>query len=220
MFLAASGFADVLGSALIQRSYNGTDYCTGCLFAYAQVPLGDSGQQLSSWSFYAAANPSFPTNGNANGVGNLITPLIFNSSFTLIGIGTTQASTGPGIQSYAFGLTSGTDVLAAGDWLGWRDGSVSSQNNGTISLDMSGGPGLFYHTCDNPTADSNGTTCYYSASDPNPVTVGDTLSFSDASTSARSYSVEYTTTPEPAFYGALAVGLAGLIVTVRRRKKA
>jgi len=212
LILAFSVHADVLGSALIQRSYPGTDYCTGCLFAYAAVPGADVGQTLSSWAFYAAANPSDPTNGNPTGAGNMITPLLFQSAggdnLTVVGIGTTHARSGtPGVESYSFGLISGTATLAAGDYIGWRDGGTGAGqgNNGTISLDLGGGPGLYY----SPSSLSYGGA----------VALGNTFAFTNNSTTARSYSVEFTTTPEPGFYGILALGLSGLVLAVTNRRR-
>jgi hypothetical protein len=45
-------------------------------------------------------------------------------------------TTNGALYNYAFALTSGMDVLAAGDWLGWRDGGIAagSGSNGHISL--------------------------------------------------------------------------------------
>ena len=194
--MSASGFADVLGSPLIQRLE--TDSCTGCLFAYAVVPGADANQTLSSWAFYADAAPTSPRPG-----GNLITPILFSPTGTVLGIGTTQTVTSPGAQSYSFGLASGSNVIQAGDLLGWRDGgtAANSGNNGTISLFLDGGPGIHYYSC------VVQGTCAFSGS----VAVGDTFALENASTTARSYSAEFTTTPEPGFYGALTLGLGVLI---------
>ena len=91
-----------------------------------------------------------PDNHPGFDIGRLITPLLFDSSFKVVGIGTTQTAT-LGLQSYSFGLTSGTDIVASGDWFGWRDGSTTVGNNGIISLDYTGGPGVNYYTCSNST---------------------------------------------------------------------
>jgi hypothetical protein len=200
----ANGYADVYGtpdSGLVQRTL--TDFCTGCLLAYTEVPLSGTGQTLSSWSFYADQAPSFPN-------GDLITPVIYNSSMKVIGIGTTDTvATNGQLYNFAFGLTSGTNVLAAGDWLGWRDGGVpaGTENNGHISLSFDGSQGIYYYSC-NAGCQDYGTL---NLGDP-----GGSFSF----TGPRTYSVNFTTTPEPAFYGLLALGLSGLVTVVSRRKKA
>jgi hypothetical protein len=200
----ANGYANVYGtpsSGLVQRTLS--DYCTGCLLAYTEAPVSGTGQVLSSWSFYADGNPSFPD-------GNLITPLIYNSSFQVIGIGTTDTVTTNGqLYSFGFGLNAGTNVLTAGDWLGWRDGGVAAgtENNGHISLSYDGSGGIYYYSCNSGCQDY-GTL---SLGDP-----AGSFSF----TGPRTYSVNFTTTPEPGFYGILGLGLGGLVTFVSRRKKA
>jgi hypothetical protein len=203
LFLAVGARADItIGSPLVQGTYPGTDFCTGCLFAYEQIPVAAVGQTVTSWAFYAAATPTDPAPS-----GNMITPLIFQSngggSFTVVGIGTTQTSSTPGtIQSHAFGLVSGTDVLAAGDYIGWRDGGtgVGTGNNGSISLDLGpppAGPGVYYF----------GLPAYSGS-----VANLDTFSFTNAGTDERTYSIEFTATPEPMYYGVLGMGLTMLLV--------
>ena len=207
--IAAPAFADIYGtpnSGLIARA--DSDYCTGCLFAYAQAPAAAAGESLLSWSFYSTDNhPSFD-------VGRLITPLLFDSSFKVVGIGTTQTAT-LGLQSYSFGLVSGTDIVSAGDWFGWRDGSTTVGNNGIISLDYTGGPGVNYYTCSNSTYSSFGTPCYYPGNAP--VTVGDSYSFSNVLTPERTYSVNFTV-PEPDFYVVLGLALTVLVLAMARRR--
>ena len=206
-----SAYADVYGSPLVQHTdYTGTDYCTGCVLTYIPLsPIG-LGQTLTSWAFYASANPSFPQHG-PTGTGNLITPLLLHDNgggtFQVVGVGTTRASTGPGIQSYSFGIVSGTDIIAAGDWFGWRDGGTTagSGNNGTISLSLNSGPGINYSG--------------YPLGDQKALVLGGTY-FSNFA-AARTYSVQVIT-PEPGFYSTmftLALGLTGL-VTVRRLRTA
>ena len=214
MLLAVSGRADiVMGSdPTTPGTYAGTDFCTGCLFAYAAVPANAVGLSVTSWSFYAYPFPSDPPPGDPTGAGNLITPLLFQNSgsgiFTVIGVGTTRVNPGGGGQlSYSFGLTSGTDVLGAGDYLGWRDGGTAagSGNNGTISLSLGptpAGPGIFY----------SGYPGY-----AGPVAAGDPFTFTNASTDSRTYSVDFTATPEPMYFGALGIGL-GILALVRRRR--
>jgi hypothetical protein len=203
--LAAPAYADIYGtptSGLIQRTE--TDFCTGCLLAYVQVPGAGAGQTLLSWSFYADLHPA-----NVNSTGNLITPVIFDSASKVKGIGTTRTvATNGALYSYSFGTVAGTDVLAAGDWLGWRDGGtgVGSQNDGHISLDLFSGPGIHYDSC--PPAG----TCINSGA----LSVGDQATFLLAA--PRTYSVNFTT-PEPGFYGVLALGLCGLVAAVRRRRQ-
>jgi hypothetical protein len=145
-------------------------------------------------------------------VGDAISPMIYNGSFDVdvIGIGTTQYVTANGaLYSYAFGSTSGTNVLAAGDWLGWRDGGIAavSGNNGHISLSFDRGPGINYYACDNGCAH------------PNAMTLGDQGFFSFAG--GRTYSVNFTaaSAPEPAFSGCMSPGLAAMFAAISRRRK-
>jgi hypothetical protein len=181
--LAAGAYADVFGSALIQRSggpYGSVDTCVGCLFAYYPVPAADVGQTLDDWGFYADQGSS---------AGNVITPMLFlalpNDYFEVAAIGATQTSTGPGVQTYSFGPFLGSAVLVAGEYLGWRDGTPDGTkvNPGTISFDDSG-QGMWYA--------GNGS---YSGS----IAVGQDIQFTQSvDTPIRTYSVNGSTVPEPA----------------------
>jgi hypothetical protein len=200
--LAAGAYADVFGSALIQRSnsYGTPDTCVGCLFAYYAVPAADVGQTLDDWGFYS---------DQLSTTGYSITPILFlslgSNNFEVEGIGTTRTNTAPStIQQYSFGLVSGSAVLQAGEYLGWRDGTADGSivNSGTISFDQSG-QGVWYA----------GYGAYNGA-----IAVGETIGFAhDYDTPVRTYSVDGSTVPEPASILLFGICLLGVGKTLRRR---
>jgi hypothetical protein len=104
------------------------DNCTSgkCLFSYAAVPAGVAGETLTSWSFYALGNSP-------------VAPVIFNSSGQVIGLGAAVTADQQGVNSAIFALQAGTNVLAAGDTVGFYYGS----GGGSIAWDGSG-PGVTY----------------------------------------------------------------------------
>jgi len=202
LLVAANAYGDTFGSAVVQRSYDGTDACIGCLFAYAEVPAGDVGQTLDTWAFYDAY---------AADIGHEITPLLFlnitGTEFQIIGIGTTRTNTGTGVQSHPYGSVAGTDILGPNEYFGWRDGNVdgSVTNAGNVSLDLAGGPGLFYFI---------GPPYEY----PGSIGVGGPYVFTQEFTTARTYSINATAVPEP-----MSIVLLGGIVLlmshlIRQRK--
>jgi hypothetical protein len=104
------------------------DNCTSgkCLFSYAAVPAGVVGETLTSWSFYALGNSP-------------VAPVIFNSSGQVIGLGAAVTPSQAGVNSAIFALQSGTNVLGAGDTVGFYYGS------GGGSIAWAGtGPGVTY----------------------------------------------------------------------------
>jgi hypothetical protein len=197
---AGIGFADIQGSALIQRSYAGADTCIGCLFAYIPFQPQDVGGHVTDWGIYASQ------------AGNDITPLLLEKgsgfNFTIVGIGTTQHPTTTGVQWFSFGLDTGVDTVDANTYFGWRDGNASGSvtNAGTISLDLNGGPGLEYYI---------GPPYQFSGG----ISVNQTYGFINASTDTRSYSVE-AVVPEPSailLLGFFGVGLSAFSGALRRR---
>lgn len=123
---APSALANPITIGTVQSPAPGstTDGCSGCLFSYASVPNSAVGDAVTSWSFYALNTDA-------------VTPVIFNSSGNVIGIGTTVTPTGVGLQTDLFGLAQGTSVLGAGDSLGWF-----YPGQGSIAVSLSGGPGV------------------------------------------------------------------------------
>ena len=85
-------------------------------FRSATVPAGTAGEKLTTWSFYALSNSP-------------VTPILFNSSGHVIGLGAAVTPSKAGINTALFGLQAGTDILAAGDTVGFYYGS----GGGTIA---------------------------------------------------------------------------------------
>jgi hypothetical protein len=105
------------------------DNCTAgkCLFSYAAVPAGVAGQALTSWSFYALTNTP-------------VAPVILNSSGRVIGLGAAVTPSQAGVNTAMFALQSGTNILAAGDTVGF----YTANGGGTIAYDNTTGPGVTY----------------------------------------------------------------------------
>ena len=193
-------YAETYGTVPLAGSVAGfiNDYCTGCLFAYTPAPLSANGQTLTSWAFDTVATVD---NNGVSGGNGVITPLLFDSSFNVIGIGTAR-TVGTGLinASFAFGLTAGTDVVSTNDYFGWADGSVAGGgNNGIIALTTTGGPGVTVYTCSNP-GPPNGNAGQCVNTQIPIVTLGAQSNLSSWNFVAdRTYEVNFTTTavPEP-----------------------
>ncbi len=122
--------AGIVGDPVIQRQ--ATDNATGFLFAY-DGSFGTAGNVLT-WSFYAGAT------GTARSIaGQQVTPVILDEStpggWTVTGIGTTQTVSGPGLYTFNFGPVSGSTAVGPTLTFGWYDGSSTTSNQGTISVD-------------------------------------------------------------------------------------
>jgi hypothetical protein len=204
------------------------DYCTGCLFAYTQAPNTADGQIFTSWAFDTVTTVNNNGVGGGNGV---ITPLLFSNNFTLVGIGTTQTVSPNEQVSFVFGLTQGTNIVAAGDYFGWADGSAASGDNGIIALTgLSGGPGVFTYTCGNVGTNGAAGPCFNTGGFSLNTNYGPALNLAQAGSGqlgmyevpGRTYEVNFTTaaaTPEPGFLGLVTLGLIGLVTVAIRRKK-
>jgi hypothetical protein len=133
------------------------------LFSSTSVPAGAVGDTLRYWSFNAAN-------------GNPVAPVIFDSSGAVVGYGATVTPVGTGLQSALFGLQAGTDVLAAGNTVGFFYPGAAS-----ISF-SSGGPNVNYK----------------------PLGAGEDLAIGTATTSSagnRTYDVNFTASSDQVTLG-------------------
>ncbi len=117
-----------VGSALISRA--NTDSASG--YSFVQLdPISMEGI-VESWSFYSSS-----------GAGKQVTPLLIEEvggEYFIRGIGATRVNTAEGIQSHDFDLVSGTTEVGSGNfYIGWKDGSTTSNNSGVIEGDIASG---------------------------------------------------------------------------------
>jgi hypothetical protein len=183
-----------------------TDTDSGLIIPAIQFSAADAGQTVLSYTFYTPlASPGT----------NTLTPLLLEEagvgspSFSVIGIG--QSSTGftQGVNTETFTMSSGTAKVQDGlTFFGFLDGTAngSETNTGTIGMNYPTGPG---------------PTLFYYATGGAGVTLDTPIAFSSLAAipqNSRTYAVDATITPEPAFYGLLAFGLAGLAFAVVRRR--
>jgi hypothetical protein len=93
-----------------------------------------SGGTLNSWSI-------FNDNGKAQW-GNSITPLLIEAlggDYIVRGIGTSRTNDGSGLQNWSFGLAAGSASITNNNFFfGWKDGTASTHNTGSIELDFVG----------------------------------------------------------------------------------
>jgi hypothetical protein len=191
--LASTLPAATIGNNLTTRT--GIDGCGGCYSVLNVAPnVGDS---ILTWSFFGDHSTSLK-----------ITPFVMDISTDVItGVGTTRTTT-TGLQGpFNFGLVSGSALIGANTRFGWRDGTTSTANGGSIDFDsVSGGP-------------NTGTTGYwgFSVTAPATFTAGTSLGAPENGNSGRYYSVQVTTgipptgVPEPAtglLAGSILTGLA------------
>jgi hypothetical protein len=179
--------AATIGEPVIDRS--DVDVAVGSVFRYAGS-FGVFGERVDRWSFFS------------DSAGLSLTPLLFSSAGVVTAIGTTRTPA-VGVNSFLFGLVSGTDIVAATDTFGWKDGPNlgSGGNAGMVKFSYDGlGPGIFWN---------DGSLGY---------AVGSTVpeSFSTPRLNNRDYSIQFTTVPEPTTWGLIGAGL-GLLALSRRR---
>jgi hypothetical protein len=205
LFTILGGLAILAGSARADltlgvkpNTYAGPGYGTFdtyaySLFAYQQVPaVNASDDVLSSWSFYSLTN-------------NPVAPVIYSGSLTsgagnlkVVWIGAAVTPVGhAGVYTYKI---TGAPTLVAGEYLGWQDlGPNGSAGNIAFSGEGYGtGP--------------DGSGISYDNSVGGPASAMTSYLFTDASTDVRNYYADFTLTPEPMYYGLLAVGLALLFI--------
>ncbi len=103
-------------------------------------------QQVSTWGFY---------NKTAGTEGRNITPFIAKydsetNNYSITGLGTTRTNDASGVQTFAFGLVSGSATIEKGYTFGWVDGTTSVGNASVAEWDGSGPVILFSYSNDNP----------------------------------------------------------------------
>lgn len=162
------------------------------------------GQTLSSFSMFGGT-----TSGGATNVGLSLTPLLVSvpvaGSFSVVGVGTTR-TVASGINSWAFGLTSGSAVVGSNVYFAWL-----SNGQGSVQYTDGVGPAMLFT----------------SNSAVNSVPAAGS-SFQTTLATNRAYSIQWTVgtpgtpppppVPEPSAVVLMATGLAGLAVARRRRR--
>jgi hypothetical protein len=214
-------FAGVIGPELIQRSQ--VDTASGYETLY-QGFFPTVGEQVVSLQIF---------NDNTANT-NWITPLILSFQggrvWQITGVGLSEQNTGTGLQTYAFGLQSGSDLIAASNYtFGWWNGRVSGTtftgNTGVIMFDTTDSTPGFGESCPTPDCPVSNLgfappavgmsyTFANNFSGPNPGTLGNGF--------GRVYSVQFTTAPvssvpEHSTFSFLAFGL--LVATWARHKR-
>ena len=198
VLLCGVSSAATIGNPIVERST--IDTCNGCSFAIS-TPFTTPGQ-LTTWSFWADVT------------GLSLTPLIYQntgSNFVISGIGSTVTVSSLGAQTYAFGLQSGSDLVNANFYFGYRDGTTEGANQGTIPFTDSASGALQYYFGDGaggPNADPF---------------VGETMTLGtfNGGLLDRNYSIQATSTesavPEPSTWLLMAGGFSAVLL--RRRKR-
>ncbi|MCA9270784.1 MAG: hypothetical protein KDA41_20030, partial [Planctomycetales bacterium] len=187
---------ETVGNGLLDRANN--DTANGSIFV--QNDPFTAPATLTQWAFF-----------DNDTAGRQITPLLLTEpvagTWEIIGVGTTRTSDASGAQEFAFDLVEGTDLVDAGVYFGFKDGSDGANNPGVADFDLlTGVDGVFWL--------GPGLTSF----DP-----GDT--FAVAGTFARSYSVQavaFAPVPEPAsivVWSLIGLALAGFGYCRVRRKK-
>jgi hypothetical protein len=118
---------ETIGAPVVQRAL--TDTAAASIFA-----LNSGFTQpgtLITWSFY---------NDNPNQIGMVITPLILefvDTHYLIRGIGTPQTNDASGVQTFCFGLKSGSDKVDQNFLFGWKDGTDDNAGQtGVIQFDF------------------------------------------------------------------------------------
>jgi len=210
ILVAAASLAQAtpIGYPAIARAL--VDTCDGCIFVLGTpFPAADVGEEVTGWDFYAYDGTV--SDGHAI-IGQSITPLLYSFdglNYTITGIGTTQVITSLGYQTYGFGLVSGSDIVGANTYFGYRDGTPTSGNEGTIALDYNNG-----------SDDSGSGPPWMLYFVPTNVSVGQNLGAPNGNL-PRTYSVEADTSdvPEPGTLASLGIGALGILIGALRARK-
>ena len=165
-----------------------TDGAVGSIFAGNDaLPIG---QPVTHWAFFDM---------NAADFGQSVTPLLMENvagSYVIRGIGTPRTSNAEGGQVFGFGLVSGTDTPANGNYLiGWKDGTNGTNNDGVFDYDDNAADSVVYFATHTTFSD------------------GEILGGGTAL--ARSYSIRYLSIPEP---GTAPLALLAALGLCRRRR--
>ncbi|MDX1935412.1 MAG: PEP-CTERM sorting domain-containing protein [Capsulimonadales bacterium] len=154
---------------------------------------------LTTWAFF-----------NDISVGGSVIPLLLTKSgadFIVSGVGTQRSNSGAGLQSFAFGLTSGSASVTSGTLFGWW------QDIGVVPLDFVA-----------PSSSGNNTTVTV-GTDPLNLFAGANLGSGVQvlnGGNTRDYSIQATAifsssaAPEPGTIVLLGIGLVGAIAARRR----
>ncbi|HWB03485.1 MAG TPA: CotH kinase family protein [Verrucomicrobiales bacterium] len=111
---------ETAGNPVISRPIY--DTASGSIFSMESAGFTQTGT-VTDWSLYST-------------VARQITPLILHrgisGTLSVKGIGATRTSTAAAaVQSYPFGLVSGSAAVGPGDFLGWKDGGNGTNGTGT-----------------------------------------------------------------------------------------
>ncbi len=116
----AGATGETIGPNVVDRAV--VDGASGSVFLLDNHAFTQAGQ-ITEWSFYS-------TNALT------LTPLVFRldeGSFELVGVGRSRVSTGTGLQTYAFDVQSGSDLVEASNYFfGFKDGDNTVNNTGVI----------------------------------------------------------------------------------------
>jgi hypothetical protein len=193
-------YGETIGAPLISRGI--LDTVAGQIFAL-NSGFATSGT-VSQWSFF---------NDSPAQVGMIVTPLLMERvgmDYYIRGVGTSRANNGTGVQSFSFGLTSGSDTVSAGYLFGWKDGTdADPYQTGVIPFDWVG-------------ATSAGTQQFFYSGQYNIGYSGNLIPGNNLGTGVqlgvsqnqpdRDYSVQATIVPEPSSAGLAGLGVAAWIM--------
>lgn len=217
---ASAAFGSTIGESLIDRPAIDTAVGGGYLFNGA-LP---NGERITGFSFFNN-NPA-----DTDWVTPLLLDLLPGGNYQIAGIGASIQNTGAGVQSHAFNLVTGTDLITDSDFVfGWWNGRISGAsffpNNGVIEFTANTSNPGFRESCPSP----NVGPCNISP------TLGLTIPFNNNYTNGpqpgsfgapngRIYSASVTTdevtsgspVPEPSTYALILAGVALLAGKKRR----